>query len=129
MTDPDPGFIDREEEVVEESDGRLRAVRAVNALIRFITGLFALVLVLHIVLVLAKANFANAFASFIQDFAANVSLGLGNLFTFGDDRLNLALGEGLAAVLWLIIGAALTMLIARIFAPTVGRQVIRRRVR
>jgi hypothetical protein len=128
MTEPVPGdFVDREEEVVAVPDGRTRAVRAIIGVIRFITGLFALVLVLHIVLVLAGANFGNSFAQFIQDFAANVNLGLNTLFTFENDSIRIAVNEGLAALLWLIIGIGLTTLIARVFAP--GGSVVRRRYR
>ena len=102
-------------------------MRAIIGVIRFITGLFALVLVLHIVLVLAGANFGNSFAQFIQDFAANVNLGLNTLFTFENDSIRIAVNEGLAALLWLIIGIGLTTLIARVFAP--GGSVVRRRYR
>lgn len=103
-------------------------MRAINGVIRFITGLFALVLVLHIVLVLAGANFGNSFAQFIQDFAANVNLGLNTLFTFDNDKVSLAVNEGLAALLWLIIGAGLTTLIARVAAPG-GSTLVRRSYR
>ena len=102
-------------------------VRTLNTVIRFVTGLFALVLVLHIVLVAAGANFGNAFASFVRSFANAVSLGLNNLFTFDNATLELAANQGLAAVLWLIIGAALTALIAGIFLPGATRIVRRRR--
>ncbi|MFO7190680.1 MULTISPECIES: hypothetical protein [Thermocrispum] len=126
-SDPDD-FADREEEIVELPDSRIRVIRIVNTLIRFLTGLFALVLVLHIVLVAAGANFGNAFASFVRSFADAVSLGLNNLFTFTNDSLELAANQGLAAVLWLIIGAALTALITGIFLPGGGgTRVVRRR--
>ncbi|MGH3432108.1 MAG: hypothetical protein ACRDQB_04650 [Thermocrispum sp.] len=129
MSTPEPGeYAEREEAIVERPDGRGRAVNAINTVIRFVTGLFALVLVLHIVLVIAEANFGNAFASFVADFAGAVSLGLGNLFTFDNDKVQLAANEGLAAILWLIIGAALTTLIARIFLPNRTR-IVRRHLR
>lgn len=127
MTAPEPGEY-REEAVVERPDGRGRAVNGVNTLIRFVTGLFALVLVLHIVLALAEANFGNGFASFVRDFADAVSLGLGNLFTFDSEKAQLAANQGLAALLWLIIGAALTTLIARMFMPNRTR-IVRRHLR
>lgn len=103
-------------------------MRAINGVIRFITGLFALVLVLHIVLVVAGANIGNSFAQFIQDFAAYVNLGLNNLFTFENDSIRIAVNEGLAALLWLIIGAGLTTLIARVAAPG-GSRLVRRTYR
>lgn len=132
MTNSEPdGHIERDyierDEVVDEPSGRARAVRTVNVLIRFICGLFATVLVLHILLVILRANMGNAFAAFIADFAGNVSLGLGNLFTIGNDRVELALNEGLAAVLWLLIGVALTAIIANVFMPELGGRILRRR--
>lgn len=127
MTTGEDDFADREEEIVEQPDGRIRVVRTLNTVIRFVTGLFALVLVLHIVLVAAGANFGNAFASFVRSFANAVSLGLNNLFTFDNATLELAANQGLAAVLWLIIGAALTALIAGLFLPGATRIVRRRR--
>jgi hypothetical protein len=101
-------------------------VRAIIGVIRFVCGLFALVLVLHIVLVLAGANFGNSFAQFIQDFAANVNLGLNTLFTFENDSIRIAVNEGLAALLWLIIGAGVSTLIARVAG---GGTLVRRRYR
>lgn len=82
---------------------------------------------LHVVLVVARANFGNPFAVFVAEFASNVSLGLGNLFTLGDERVRLARNEGLAAVLWLLIGAALTVIIANVFVPELGGWTMRRR--
>lgn len=75
----------------------------------------------------ARANFGNPFAVFVAEFASNVSLGLGNLFTLGDERVRLARNEGLAALLWLFIGAALTMIIANVFVPELGGWTMRRR--
>lgn len=90
-------------------------------MIRFICGLLALVLVLHIVLVLADANMRNGFAQFVQDFADNVDFGLDNLFTFESTEWRVAVNEGLAALLWLIIGGALGALVARIGTSRVVR--------
>lgn len=128
MTNDPEGFVEREE-VAELPSGRARAVGAANAIIRFICGLFATALMVHIVLVLAGANFGNAFATFVRDLATSVTLGLSDLFTFGNEKVNLAANEGLAAVLWLLIGAALTMIIARVFMPELGERIVRRRIR
>ncbi|MGH3515888.1 MAG: hypothetical protein ACRDQ7_00405 [Haloechinothrix sp.] len=128
MTVPDPeDRIERDEIIREEPSGRLGVVRIVNALISLVTGVFAAVLAIHILLVVGEANMGNAFALFITSFASGVDLGLDNLFTPGNEKAQVALNEGIAAILWLIIGAALTTLIARILLPDVGRRVWYRR--
>lgn len=127
MTGPEPDEPIEREEVVERVSGRTRAVRVVTALISVVTGLFAAVLVLHIVLVLGNANPGNAFAQFVNDWAAGVSLGLRDLFTPANENLRVALNNGIAAAVWLIIGAVLNTLISRIALPSGERRIWYRR--
>ncbi|GAA5105447.1 hypothetical protein GCM10025762_08550 [Haloechinothrix salitolerans] len=96
---------------------RLGFVRVVNGVISVVTGLFAVVLALHILLVVGEANMRNDFAQFVTGWAEAVDLGLGTLFPAANEKLEVALNEGIAALLWLVIGAALTTLLARIFVP------------
>ena len=110
------------DEVVEEGVSnpdyrRIRAVNIVCTIINVITALFAIVLAVHIVLVLGSANMANGFASFVESWAANIRLGLSGLFTPDSVQLATLLNEGLAAILWLAIGALLTYLIRRFALP------------
>jgi hypothetical protein len=119
------------EPVVEESVDdpalrRVRTVRIVNAVINLVCGLFALVLAIHIILVLAEANPSNGFASLINSWSSAVSLGLRDLFTPASDKLAVLLNDGLAALIWLIIGAALTYAV-RMFALPGPRRVTRYR--
>jgi len=111
-----------EDEVVEEGVSnpdyrRIRAVNIVCTIINVITALFAIVLAVHIVLVLGSANMANGFASFVESWAANIRLGLNGLFTPESAKLATFLNEGLAAILWLALGALLTYLIRRFALP------------
>lgn len=117
------------EEVVERTPARLRIVRTVNALIHLVCAVFALVLAVHIVLVLGEANMANGFAQLIDEWSAGVSLGLRNLFTPDSEKLRAFLNDGLAAVIWLVIGAILTDVITRIGAPGPRRVWYRRSYR
>jgi Na+/H+ antiporter NhaA len=118
-------------DVVEEGTtdvtGPSRAVRAVCALISAVTTVFALILIVHIVLALAEANPANSFADLIERWSAAVSLGLRDLFTSASPKLQVLFNDGLAAILWLIIGAVLTGLISRLVPGGVRyrRRVIR----
>ncbi|WP_433263122.1 hypothetical protein ACQPZF_31330 [Actinosynnema sp. CS-041913] len=115
------------EEVVERGDGRVRAVRVVCAVIDLICWLFAIVLAVHIFLVIAGANPANGFAQLITSWSAGVSLGLRDLFTPANDGLRTLLNDGLAAVLWLVLGAVLTNVITRVALPAGERRLWYRR--
>ncbi|WP_410604147.1 hypothetical protein [Amycolatopsis sp. lyj-90] len=106
-----------QEEIVERTPARIRVVRVVNALIRAVCSVFALVLVVHILLVFGEANAGNGFAQLIDQWSRGVSLGLRNLFTPEGAKLRTLLNDGLAALLWLIISGVLTDLITRIGIP------------
>ena len=111
-----------EDELVEEGVAnpdyrRIRTVGMVCTIITVITGIFAVVLGVHIVLVLGSANIANGVASIAEGFADGIRLGLTGLFTPGNSKVATLLNEGLAAILWLVIGALLTYLIRRFALP------------
>ncbi|HEY0453203.1 hypothetical protein [Actinophytocola sp.] len=111
-----------EDEIVEEGVTnpdyrRIRTVGVVCTIINVVTAAFAVVLAVHIVLVLGNANMANGFASFVDSWAAGVRLGLNGLFTPASAKLATLFNEGLAAILWLVIGGVLTYLIRRFALP------------
>jgi hypothetical protein len=127
---PSPEYAGPElEEVVERPAARTRFVHTLCGLIHLVCGLFAIVLALHIVLVYGEANAGNGFAGLVDKWSSGVSLGLRGLFTPGGVKLGTLLNDGLAAVLWLIIGAVVTDLIARIALPGPRRVWYRRTVR
>ncbi|GGS26409.1 MULTISPECIES: hypothetical protein [Actinokineospora] len=120
------------EEVVHERTedsyaGRVRAVRVVNSVIRFVTALFAVVLAIHIVLVLAEANPDNGFAEFISGFAGAVSLGFDGLFNPDSEKAAVLFNYGAAAIVWLLIGTALVYLVRKFAMPGPNRTVSYRR--
>lgn len=118
MDEPEPLTpVVQDEEVVDTRARRVRTVRKVCAVINLVCGLFAVVLGLHILLVLANANPNNGFASFVDSFAAAVSFGLRSLFTPDNDKLRIFLGEGVAIIAWLLIAAALTYIIRQFALP------------
>lgn len=110
------------EEIVERGDSKVRTVRMVCAVIDVICWIFAIVLAIHIFLVVAGANMGNGFAQFVSGFAGGVNLGLNDLFTPASEKVAVLLNEGLAAVLWLVIGAVLTNLITRLALPVTERR-------
>lgn len=117
-----------EEEVVDPRMRRVRVVRTVNAIINLVCGLFAVVLAVHIVLVLAQANPHNGFASLVSSWSSAVSLGLRGLFNTGSLKVDTLLNDGLAAIAWLLIAWALTYAIRQFALPGPGHAVRYRRV-
>ncbi|SER46446.1 hypothetical protein [Actinokineospora terrae] len=121
-----------QEEVVSERvedsyASRVRTVRMVCSAITFVVGLFAVVLVAQIILVLAEANPRNGFASFVDGFSSGVSLGFDGLFTPASEKAAVLFNYGTAAIVWLLIGAALTYLIRKFALPGPRREVRYRR--
>lgn len=88
-----------------------RIVRLVASIVRVITVVFAFVLVIHVVLSVAGANPANGIAIFFRERAAQLTLGIGDLFLPASENLRVLLNFGLAAVLWLVIGIVLSKII------------------
>ncbi|WP_329789943.1 hypothetical protein V1227_38060 [Lentzea sp. DG1S-22] len=117
------------EEVVERDDDyrKVRTVRTVCAIIDIICWTFAIVLLVHIFLVIAGANSGNGFFQFIAGWADGITLGLDGLFTSSTPAVATLLNEGLAALLWLVIGALLTNLITRVALPSGRRRAWYRR--
>jgi hypothetical protein len=96
---------------------RTRTVRIVCTIVNVLCGLFAVVLVAHIVMVMGEANPANGVASFVRGFATAVSLGFNDLFTPADVKIRVLLNDGFAAIVWLAFGAVVTSLIRRFALP------------
>jgi hypothetical protein len=111
-----------EERVVDSDTRRVRTVRIATGIVNLVCGLFAVVLGLHIVLVLLDANPNNGFASFVDSFAAAVSLGLRGLFTPDSAKLAVLFNDGLAAVVWLLIAGATNYAIRQFALPARRRR-------
>lgn len=118
-----------EEQVVERDNDyrRVRTVRTVCAVIDVVCWTFAIVLLVHIFLVIAGANAGNGFFQFVAGWADGITLGLDGLFTPENASVATLLNEGLAALLWLVIGGLLTALITRIALPVGHRRAWYRR--
>jgi hypothetical protein len=77
-----------------------------GAAARVITGigaLFALIEVVYILLWLFGANASNAFFQFIQTLAEPLALFFPGLFDLANNKLEIILNYGLAAVFWLVV--------------------------
>jgi hypothetical protein len=129
VMDPAPEPVVEDEAVIDPRSRRVRTVRVVTGIINLICWVFAVVLGLNIILVLAEANPNNGFASLVDSWSSAVSLGLRGLFTPDNAKLQTLLNDGLAALAWLLIAAVLTYAIRQFALPGPGRAAqYRRRV-
>ncbi|NKQ56287.1 hypothetical protein HFP15_25745 [Amycolatopsis sp. K13G38] len=86
--------------------GRASAARVISG----IGAAFAVVEVVHLLMVLLHANPANAFVQFVRSIADPLALFFPGLFPIANPQLAAVVTYGLAAAFWL----AVTTLIARI---------------
>ncbi|GLZ51205.1 hypothetical protein [Actinomycetospora sp. NBRC 106378] len=92
----------------------------VAGIVRFVTGLFAVILALHIVLRILGANPDNGLTQFVANAADSLTLGLANLFEVGDGTVQLVLSYGIPAIAWLVIGAVIVAILRVIARPRSG---------
>lgn len=95
-----------------------RVVSLVASLVRLVVAVLALVLVANIVLTVGSANPDNPITVFFRDTADGLTLGLSDLFLLADPRFTVLVGQGLAAIVWLVIGA----IVVRLLRAAVGRR-------
>lgn len=86
--------------------------------VRWVCLIFALILVLHIVFVVAEANEANGIVEFVETWASRLTLGVGDLFTPDDPKLLVLVNFGIAALIWLIISSFGSKIIRRVGGVT-----------
>jgi hypothetical protein len=96
---------------------RTRTVWISCTIVKAVCGLFAVILVAHIIMVMGEANPANGVASFVRGFSGAVSLGFDGLFTPASAKAQALLNDGSAAIVWLALGAVVTALIRRFALP------------
>lgn len=90
--------------VSHPGNGAARIISAVG-------GIFALVEVIYILLVLFSANPVNGFFRFIQSVAEPLALFFPGLFDLVNDKLEIILNYGLAAVFWLVVTGFIARLV------------------
>lgn len=104
-------------EAAERERRRIIIARTLNTIIQVVCYLFAVVLAIHIFLVIGEANQGNGFYRFIDSWANGVALGFNDLFVPDNLKFRTALNEGLAALVWIIIGIVLSTLVRRLVMP------------
>jgi hypothetical protein len=104
------------QEAKRRSPAEVRAsvVGFLAGLVRWAGLIFAIVLVVHVVLVVGKANPGNGITVFFADAAEPLALGFRSLFTPDNAELRVLINYGLAALFWLIASAVVARLIRRL---------------
>ena len=86
----------------------------IATIVRIVGLVIVAILVAHIVLTLLDANPANFLTEFVSSWAAQLNLGLGDLFTPSQPKMAVTLNYGVAAILWLIITTVVVRLLRRV---------------
>ena len=89
------------------TETRTRGSSMISRIVSAIFGVIALILILHIVFVLIGANASNGLVSGLSDLAGTLAWGFKNLFSNANVKLQTFMNYGLAAVVYLAVGAVL----------------------
>jgi len=90
-------------------------------LVRLVAGVLALIIVAGILLIVLDANAGNSIVSSIHD-AANSLVGpFDGIFTPSDHKVAIAINWGIAAAVYLVVGAIIASILARAALAMRGR--------
>lgn len=107
----------RREAAQRRDHNRVVAARTANTVIQVVCYVFAAVLAIHIVLIIGNANAGNGFFQFINSWSGGITLGFDDLFVPDNYKFRIVLNEGLAAIVWIIVGIVLSTLVKRLVMP------------
>src|SRR5690242_18844038 len=92
-------------------DTRVRGSSLISRIVSAVFYIIAVVLILHIVFVLVGANTDNGLVSAVKDLAGTLAWGFKSLFSNANIKLQTFVNYGLAALVYLAIGAVLHRLL------------------
>ena len=95
------------------SNGAAQILSLVATIVRTVCAVIAGVLVVHAVFVLFGANPANGLVEFTAGWRDAFGWFTKDLFTPSDPKIAEAINDGLAALLWVVVGSLLSKLILR----------------
>ena len=99
------------------SSGSARVFSFVATVVRVVCTVIAAVIVVHAIFVLFKANPGNALVTFTAGWRDTFGWFTKDLFTPSDPKIAEAVNDGLAALIWVVVGNLLSKLIVRL-TPT-----------
>jgi hypothetical protein len=99
------------------SSGAARAFDLVATIVRVGATVIAALIVVHAVFVLFEANPTNPLVEFTTSWRDTFGWFTKGLFTPSDPKIAETINDGLAALIWVVVGSFVSKLIVR-FAPT-----------
>ncbi|MQA10947.1 MAG: hypothetical protein GEU98_20800 [Pseudonocardiaceae bacterium] len=96
---------------------RERIAGILAAVVRWVGLVFAVILVGHVVLVIGEANPDNWITGTVANWADPLAIGFKDLFIIEDDKLQVLVNYGIAAIFWLIVSAICARIIRRLSGP------------
>jgi hypothetical protein len=96
------------------SSGSARVFSLLATIVRVVCSVIAALIVIHAVFVLFEANPDNLLVKFTAGWRDTFGWFTKNLFTPSDPKIAEAINDGLAAVIWVVVGSVLSKLIVRL---------------
>jgi hypothetical protein len=104
-------------DAVMASSGSARVFSLVATVVRVVCSVIAAVILIHAIFVLFKANPSNPLVTFTAGWRDTFGWFTKGLFTPSDPKIAEAINDGLAALIWVVVGSLLSKLIVRL-TPT-----------
>lgn len=99
------------------SNGAARVFSLLATIVRVVASVIAALIVIHAVFVLFEANPDNVLVDFTTTWRDTLGGFTKNLFTPSDPKIAEAINDGVAALIWVVVGSLVSKLIVRL-APT-----------
>src|ERR687894_3049837 len=100
------------------SNGAARVVTLIATIVRVVCSVIAALIVIHAVFVLFEANPQNMLVEFTAGWRDTFGWFTKNLFTPSDPKIAEAINDGLAALIWVVLGSLVSKLIVRLTPAT-----------
>jgi uncharacterized membrane protein YraQ (UPF0718 family) len=98
--------------------GSARVFSLLATIVRVVCSVIAALIVVHAVFVLFEANPANQLVQFTAGWRDTFGWFTKNLFAPSDPKIAEAINDGLAALIWVVVGSLLSKLIVRLTPAT-----------
>jgi|SRR5215203_6722709 len=99
------------------TNGAARVVTLIATIVRVVCSVIAAFIVIHAVFVLFEANPQNMLVQFTAGWRDTFGWFTKNLFAPSDPKIAEAINDGLAALIWVVVGSMLSKVLVRL-APT-----------
>jgi hypothetical protein len=96
------------------SNGAARLFALLATIVRAVCSVIAALIVIHAVFVLFEANPDNLLVRFTAGWRDTFGWFTKDLFTPSDPKIAEAINDGLAALIWVVVGSLLSKLIVRL---------------